>query len=65
MWHREYFRWLDTWLKPDSEASKAYKLQNDSIAKIKEQERMGEPTPMPKIQETLNITNPRLKDIKR
>ena len=65
MWHREYFRWLDTWLKPDSEASKAYKAHNDSIAKIKEQERKGAPTPMPKIQETLNITNPNLKDIKR
>lgn len=65
VWHREYFRWLDTWLKPDSEASKAYKAYNDSIAKIKEQERKGTPTPMPKIQETLNITNPNLKDIKR
>ena len=60
MWHREYFRWLDTWLKPGSEAAKAYKLQQDSIAKIKAEETKGEPTPMPKKQENLHITNPDL-----
>lgn len=61
MWHREFFRWLDTWLKPGSEAAKAYKIQQDSIAKIKAEETKGEPTPMPKKQENLNITNPDLK----
>ena len=60
MWHREYFRWLDTWLKPGSEASKAYKLAQDSIAKIKAEENKGQNTPMPKIQENLHITNPDL-----
>ena len=64
MWHREFFRWLDTWLVDDSKAAKDYKAQQDSIAKIKAQERMGEPTPMPRKQETLNITNPNLKDLK-
>ena len=61
VWHREFFKWLDTWLKPDSDASKAYKLEQDSIAKVKIEERKGEPTPMPKTQQTLNITNPNLK----
>ena len=36
LWQREFFRWLDTWLKPGSEAAKAYKLEQDSIAKVKE-----------------------------
>ena len=31
LWQREFFRWLDTWLKPDSEAAKAYKAEQDSI----------------------------------
>ena len=31
LWQREFFNWLDTWLKPDSEAAKAYKAKNDSI----------------------------------
>ena len=31
LWQREFFKWLDTWLKPDSEAAKAYKAQQDSI----------------------------------
>ena len=64
VWHREFYKWLDTWLKPGSEAAKAYKTECDSIAKVKEVERMGEPTPMPKKQENLNITNPDFKDLK-
>ncbi len=57
MWQREFFRWLDTWLKPDSEAAKAYKLQQDSIAKVKAVENQGQETPMPKTldPEKLNI----------
>jgi dipeptidyl aminopeptidase/acylaminoacyl peptidase len=31
LWQREFFNWLDTWLKPDSEAAKQYKGKNDSI----------------------------------
>ena len=31
LWQREFFKWLDTWLKPDSEAAKQYKAQQDSI----------------------------------
>ena len=31
LWQREFFNWLDTWLKPGSEAAKAYKAKNDSI----------------------------------
>ena len=31
LWQREFFNWLDTWLKPESEAAKAYKAKNDSI----------------------------------
>ncbi len=61
MWHREFFRWLDTWLKPGSEAAKAYIAQQDSIAKARVEKAFGEPTPMPKTQENLNITNPDLK----
>ena len=61
MWHREFFRWLDTWLKPGSEAAKAYVAQQDSIAKARVEKAFGEPTPMPKMQENLNITNPDLK----
>ena len=55
LWQREFFRWLDTWLKPDSEAAKAYKLEQDSIAKVKAVENKGQNTPMPKVQENLNI----------
>ncbi len=33
VWQREFFNWLDTWLKPDSEAAKRYKAVQDSIAK--------------------------------
>ena len=35
MWQREFFRWLDTWLKPGSEAAKQYKAEQDSIAAAK------------------------------
>ena len=31
LWQREFFKWLDTWLKPGSEAAKQYKAQQDSI----------------------------------
>ena len=31
LWQREFFNWLDTWLKPDSEPAKAYKAKQDSI----------------------------------
>lgn len=57
LWQREFFRWLDTWLKPGSEAAKAYKLEQDSIAKVKEIENKGQDTPMPKTlePEKLNI----------
>ena len=57
LWQREFFRWLDTWLKPGSEAAKAYKLEQDSIAKVKEIENKGQETPMPKTlePEKLNI----------
>lgn len=55
LWHREFYRWLDTWLKSDSEAAKAYKLEQDSIAKVKEIENKDQNTPMPKVQENLNI----------
>ncbi len=61
MWQREFFRWFDTWLKPDSEACNAYIAQQDSIAKIKVEETKGTPTPMPKKQENLNITNAKIK----
>ena len=44
LWQREFFRWLDTWLKPGSEAAKAYKLEQDSIAKVKEIENKGQET---------------------
>lgn len=55
LWHREFYRWLDTWLKPDSEAAKTYKIEQDSIAKVKEIENKNQNTPMPKVQENLNI----------
>ena len=57
LWQREFFRWLDTWLKPGSEVAKAYKLEQDSIAKVKEIENKGQETPMPKTlePEKLNI----------
>ena len=61
VWHREYFKWLDTWLKPGSPAAKEYKAQQDSIAKIKAVENKGQNTPMPKVQNELHITNPDLK----
>jgi len=32
LWQREFFRWLDTWLKPDSPAAKEYRAATDSIA---------------------------------
>ncbi len=35
LWQREFFRWLDTWLKPGSEAAKQYKAEQDSIAAAK------------------------------
>ena len=35
MWQREFFRWLDTWLKPGSEAAKAYAAEQDSIKAAK------------------------------
>ena len=35
LWQREFFKWFDTWLKPDSEAAKQYKAEQDSIAKLK------------------------------
>lgn len=38
LWQREFFRWFDTWLKPQSEAAKAYKAQQDSVAKEKQKE---------------------------
>ena len=36
LWQREFFNWLDTWLKPDSEAAKKYKAQQDSINAAKQ-----------------------------
>jgi len=36
LWQREFFRWLDTWLKPDSQAAKDYKAATDSIAAAKQ-----------------------------
>jgi len=33
LWQREFFGWMDTWLKPDSEAAKRYKEVTDSIAR--------------------------------
>lgn len=36
LWQREFFNWLDTWLKPDSEAAKKYKAQQDSVAAAKQ-----------------------------
>ena len=61
VWHREFFKWLDTWLKPDSAAAKAYKAEQEAKAKIKAEENKGQDNPMPKTQEVLNITNPDLK----
>ena len=61
VWHREFFKWLDTWLKPGSAAAKAYKAEQEAKAKIKAEENKGQDTPMPKTQEVLNITNPDLK----
>ncbi|MBR5030729.1 MAG: S9 family peptidase, partial [Muribaculaceae bacterium] len=61
MWHREYFRWLDTWLKPGSEAAKAYKAEQEAKAKLKAEENKDQNTPMPKVQTDLHITNPDLK----
>ena len=31
----EFFRWLDTWLKPDSEAAKQYSSQQDSTPPLR------------------------------
>ena len=63
VWHREFFKWLDTWLKPGSEAAKAYKKEQEAKAKIKAEENKGQNTPMPKVQNELNITNPDLKTL--
>lgn len=38
LWQREFFGWLDTWLKPESEAAKRYKAAQDSVAAIKKVE---------------------------
>ncbi len=48
LWHREFFKWLDTWLKPDSDAAKQYKADQDSIAKVKQAETATGVPPMPK-----------------
>ncbi len=61
VWHREFYKWLDTWLKPGSEAAKAYKAEQDAKAKIKAEENKGQETPMPETQKELHITNPDLK----
>ncbi len=61
VWHREFFKWLDTWLKPGSEAAKAYKAEQEAKAKIKAEENKGQDTPMPETQKELHITNPDLK----
>ncbi len=61
VWHREFFKWLDTWLKPGSPAAKAYKAEQDAKAKIKAEENKGQETPMPETQKELHITNPDLK----
>ena len=49
MWQREFFRWLDTWLKPDSEAAKQYKAEQDSIAAAK-----AAANPAPAVEEKQN-----------
>ncbi|MBP5688961.1 MAG: S9 family peptidase, partial [Muribaculaceae bacterium] len=46
VWHREFFKWLDTWLKPGSAAAKAYKAEQEAKAKIKAEENKGQDTPM-------------------
>lgn len=61
VWHREFFKWLDTWLKPGSPAAKAYKAEQEAKAKIKAVENKGQDTPMPETQKELHITNPDLK----
>ena len=61
VWHREFFKWLDTWLKPGSPAAKAYKAEQEAKAKIKAEENKGQETPMPETQKELHITNPDLK----
>ncbi len=61
VWHREFFKWLDTWLKPGSPAAKAYKAEQDAKAKIKTEENKGQETPMPETQKELHITNPDLR----
>lgn len=35
LWQREFFRWFDTWLKPNSEEAKRYKQYTDSVAQQK------------------------------
>ena len=42
LWQREFFGWLDTWLKPDSPARKQYDARQDSIAARKKLE-MAQP----------------------
>ena len=49
LWQREFFKWLDTWLKPDSEAAKQYKAQQDSIAAAK-----AAANPVPAVEEKKN-----------
>ncbi|MBR5639133.1 MAG: S9 family peptidase [Muribaculaceae bacterium] len=61
VWHREYFRWLDTWLKPGSKAARDYKAEQDAKARIKAEENKGPKTPMPEVQNNLHITNPDLR----
>ena len=61
VWHREYFRWLDTWLKPGSKAARDYKAEQDAKARIKAEENKGQNTPMPEVQKNLHITNPDLR----
>lgn len=61
VWHREYFRWLDTWLKPGSKAARDYKAEQDAKARIKAEENKGPQTPMPEVQKNLHITNPDLR----
>ncbi len=38
VWQREFFNWMDQWLKPESPAAKKAAARNDSIQKAKAQE---------------------------
>ncbi len=49
LWHREFFRWMDTWLMPGSKASKEYVAAQDSINKRKKiEDPKWEPMMLPK-----------------